>query len=118
MKKIWNIVSTSGAVLNKEPIKGTKEQAEAYMNLCFDFCALKEFEPMDLDEIECSQSIRNYQIFVLFNKNEVLFKFRIHQGKITLVDNDSHENIGVIHIDSILTFPKIKRFFKKMRYEI
>lgn len=113
MKQYWNIISTSGSPLIKAPIYGTREQATAYMNLCYEFCALIEYKPFDLDLVEFTTTLNKCDfdmrkaVFEARNSLEILFRFKLVFNKIILIDENDYE-IQEIPIEQMMLFPQFK----------
>lgn len=111
MKKTWNIVSgKSDRVLNDTPIKGTKQQAEAFMYLNYDVgtsgCSVQEQKTIDLDEIEFDVDLADV-VDASWN-GEILFTVVNKKGEFILIDQDGFK-LEEVSVELLKFFPKFKR---------
>lgn len=104
MKNLFNLQDDKGRIINETPLKGTKEQAEAYAQLYYDNPKIKAVPVSCIELNELKFTRQDETTFFCYNNESTLFDFRINSDTVLIYEGE--ELVDEVSIKYFLMFPQ------------
>jgi len=114
MNNLW-IIKSGDRTLGDQPLRGTREQAEAYRDIVYDeSCTVEPMECVELNDIKFYEHGKDYRIDAIIFGVSVFANLKIiDKTKIAILDEDTKQFDSTIDVSSLLMFPNFVKIYRE-----
>jgi len=114
MNNLW-IIKSGDRTLGDQPLRGTREQAEAYRDIVYDeSCTVEPMDCVELNDIRFDVWHSNRSIIdIIYLANNKLASFSYENGEFIILDEDTQQFDSAIDVSSLLMFPNFVKIYRE-----